>query len=344
MIRSNVASQRLHGIQSCPNGVCISHLLFADNSLIFCQATVEECQHLIQLLGRYEAASGQAINRHKTSIFFSKNTRTEVKANIQELLGARIMEDGEAYLGLPMVAGKSKVNTFKALQEKINKKVLGWKEKFISKAGREILIKTVAQAIPTYAMGIFKIPQSLCQSINSILAKYWWGQTKDEKKIHWLSWKKLCTPKGRGGMGFRDIEAFNLAKLAKQCWRLIHNTHSLFYRVYKSRYFPTCSFMEAELGNNPSYVWRSLLVAREVIREGSMWKVGDGSSIQVSKHKWLPNRPVFLGTPRPQMYVNELIDRATVQWDREKIFNLFAYRTRMISYLSPWPATQPVML
>ena len=136
-------------------------------------------------------------------------------------------------------------------------------------------------------------------------------------------------PKGKGGMGFRDIEAFNIAMLAKQCWRLIHNTYSLFYRVHKSKYFPTCSFMEANLGNNPSYVWRSLLAAREVIKEGLMWKVGDGSPTQVSNHKWLPNRPMFLGTPTPQMYVNELINRATMQWDREKIFDLFAYRTRM---------------
>ena len=98
---------------------------------------------------------------------------------------------------------------------------------------------------------------------------------------------------------------------------------------YKSKYFPTCSFMEANLGNNPSYILRSLLAAREVIREGSIWKVKDGSLIQVSNHKWLPNRPMILGTPRPQMYVNELIDRATMQWDREKIFDLFAYRTRM---------------
>ena len=82
------------------------------------------------------------------------------------------MEDCEKYLGLPMVGGKSKVNTFRELHEKINKRVLGWKEKFISKAGREVLIKTVAQAIPTYSMGIFKIPKALCDSINSILAKY----------------------------------------------------------------------------------------------------------------------------------------------------------------------------
>ena len=92
------------------------------------------------------------------------------------------MENCEKYLGLPMVGGKSKVNTFKDLPEKITKPVMGWKEKFISKTGREILIKTVAQAIPTYSVGIFRIPKALCDTINSTLAKYWWGQTKDEKK------------------------------------------------------------------------------------------------------------------------------------------------------------------
>ena len=111
LIRKAVESQSLHVILSCTNGVCISHLLFADNSFIFCQATVKECHHLMNLLECYELASGQAINRQKTSIFFSKNTRLEVKQDIWALLGARIMEDCERYLGLLMVGGKSKVNT-----------------------------------------------------------------------------------------------------------------------------------------------------------------------------------------------------------------------------------------
>ena len=124
---------------------------------------------------------------------------------IQGMVGAKIMENCEKYLGLPI----SKVNTFKDLGKKIIRRVMGWKEKYISKARREILIKTVAQAIPTYTMGLFKIPKALCDTINSTLAKYWWGQTKDEKKIHWINWKKLCTPKKKGDIGFRDIQAFS---------------------------------------------------------------------------------------------------------------------------------------
>ena len=116
-----------------------------------------------------------------------------------------------------------------------------------------------------------------------------------------------------GGMGFRDIQAFNLALLAKQAWRLIHNTHSLFYRVYKARYFPNCSFMDAGLGNNPSYVWRSLLAAREIIWEGAVWKVGDGRKIVVSKHKWLSHKPIFIGETRPNMLVTELMNTVTMQ-------------------------------
>jgi len=96
-------------------------------------------------------------------------------------------------------------------------------------------------------------------------------------------------------MGFRDIQDFNLALLAKQAWRLLLNPHSLFFRVYKSRYFPNYSFMDAELGSNPSYVWRSLLAAKEIICEGSKWGVGDGRTIGVTTHKWLSHKPIFLG-------------------------------------------------
>ena len=94
-----------------------------------------------------------------------------------------------------------------------------------------------------------------------------------KKKIPRINWSKLCKHKDKGGMGFRDIHAFNLAMLAKQAWRLIQGGQSLFVKVYKARYFPNCSFMEAELRCNPSFVWKSLLDARELIRAGTAWHV-----------------------------------------------------------------------
>ena len=93
-----------------------------------------QCQNLMSILGTYETALGQAINKQKTSLFFSKNTSPHIKTTVQGMLGARIIMDCKKYLGLPMAMGKSMANTFKDLQEKISKRVMGWKEKFISKA------------------------------------------------------------------------------------------------------------------------------------------------------------------------------------------------------------------
>ena len=175
MLRKATKNGELYGITSCRGGVQLSHLLFVDNSLLICEATPRECHRLLDILVKYEATSGQAINHQKTSLFFSLNTRHEVKEEIQGLMGAQIMSGCEKYLGLPMVGGKSKISTFKELQEKVTKRVMGWKEKHISKASREVLIKTVAQAIPTYSMSIFKIPKLVCDGINSALSKYWWA-------------------------------------------------------------------------------------------------------------------------------------------------------------------------
>ena len=116
-------------------------------------------------------------------------------------------------------------------------------------------------------------------------------------------------------MGFRDIHAFNLAMLVKQAWSLIHETHLLFYRVYKACYFPSYIFMEAELETNPSFVWRSLLQAREMIREGSVWQVGNRQQININTHKWLLRPPVFREGADWSLKVANLIDTNMKEWN-----------------------------
>ena len=108
----------LKGLTSCQGGVRISHLLFADDNLLFSKAKADECHQLMDVLTQYKKASRQVIDCQKTALFFSRNTRWEVQENIRSMFGAQIMTNCEKYLGLPMIGGRSKVSTFKDLQEK----------------------------------------------------------------------------------------------------------------------------------------------------------------------------------------------------------------------------------
>ena len=82
-------------------------------------------------------------------------------------------------------------------------------------------------------------------------------------------------------MGFRDFEHFNLALLGKQGWRIIQNPQSLAAQVLKAKYFPTSEFLSAKSRPQDSYVWKSFLLARPVIKAGLIWKVGDGRKIKI---------------------------------------------------------------
>ena len=208
----------------------------------------------MEILKLYEDSSSQQLNREKKTIFFSPNTSPATRKAIQELWGSNGVQNFDKYLGLPALISRSKRSIFNSLKERIVRCLQGWKEKFLSKAGREILIKAMAQAIPTYTMNCFCLPKTWCDEVNSLIAQYWWGQSTNKRKIHWLKWDKLCITKEDGGIGFRNFHMFNTALLSKQCWRLLDNQQSLFFRVFKAKYFPLCSFLDAKLGSAPSFL------------------------------------------------------------------------------------------
>ena len=175
MIKKAMVEGDLHGVVVCRRGPKILHLFFTDDSLIFCRASLEECDSLQRIFQVYEAASGQQLNRTKTSLFFNSNTDTSVKEEIKNQFGAQVIKNHEKYLGLPSMVGRNKRNSFNSIKEKLAKKLSGWKEKLLSKVRKEILIKVVAQAIPTYTMSCFKLPDSLCDELTSLIRNFWWG-------------------------------------------------------------------------------------------------------------------------------------------------------------------------
>ena len=176
LIQRAALEQRIHGISICIRGPQLFHLFFANDSLLFCQATIEECEELLRLLQVYELSTGQQLNREKTALFFSRNTPSDTQNRIKEMFGAEVIKQHEKYLGLPSLVGRSKRNTFQQLKERLANKLSGWKEKLLSGASKEVLIKAVAQAISTYTMSYFLLPASLCDEMTSIVRNFWWGQ------------------------------------------------------------------------------------------------------------------------------------------------------------------------
>ncbi|KAJ9152905.1 hypothetical protein P3X46_026413 [Hevea brasiliensis] len=137
-----------------------------------------------QIIHDYSGASGQSVNLSKSSISFSRNTPRTVCSTISAILHINVVESHDKYLGLPTNIPLSKKQMFNQIKNRIQHKVAGWKEQLLSTGGKEVLLKAVATAIPVYAMTCFRIPRSVCQSINSIMANFWWGQKQDERKIH----------------------------------------------------------------------------------------------------------------------------------------------------------------
>ena len=111
----------------------------------------------------------------------------------------------------------------------------------------------MAEAVPTYTMGIFKLSNALCDKITSLVRNFWWGKANEKNKMAWLSCDKMCKPKEEGGLGFHDLKAFNLALLAKQWWFLQKSTTSLVHRVFKAHLFPNGDFLSTKLGNRLSF-------------------------------------------------------------------------------------------
>ncbi|KAL9151827.1 hypothetical protein ABFS82_11G077500 [Erythranthe guttata] len=327
MIHQACNRGELHGVKITPSAPVVSNLCFADDTFVFSHATEDDAISLKKILEKYARLSGQEINFEKSTMTFSPNTSSTKRDSISRILNFEVVERHEKYLGMPATMGKTRKQLFSYIRDRVWAKLRGWGEKLLSQAGKEILIKAVIQAIPTYVMSCLLLPKGLLLDIERAAQRYWWS-SGNQRKMSWVSWKKLCETKTVGGMGFRDMWCFNVALLAKQAWRILTRPDLLLTRIIKARYFPNGDLFSADLGSRPSATWRSICYVREYLYGGLRKRIGNGHQTSIWSEPWLANpgqcriitkRPTHSSFPDR---VSDIIDPIHHTWN-ENLINTF---------------------
>ncbi|RVW12572.1 LINE-1 reverse transcriptase-like [Vitis vinifera] len=195
----------------------ISHLFFADDTIIFCEANKEHLSHLSWVLFWFEAASGLKINLSKSEII----PVGEVD-DIEELaaeVGCRVGSLPSQYLGLPLGAPNRASSMWDGVEERVRRRLALWKRQYISKGGRITLIKSTMASIPIYQMSLFRMPNIVVRRLEKLQRDFLWGGGNMERKAHLVKWEIVCGDKGRGGLGLRRLGLMNKALLGKWIWR-----------------------------------------------------------------------------------------------------------------------------
>ena len=192
------------------NNVPISILQYADDTIFFGEACMENVEAINVMLRSFELVSGLKINFAKSS-FGAFRVTDQWKQLAANYLNCSLMAFPFVYLGIPIGANPRRGRMWDSIIHKCERKLSKWKQRYISFGGRVTLIQSVLTSITIYLFSFFRVPQSVAAKLVKIQRRFLWGGGHDQNKIAWISWEKVCLPKERGGLGIKDVNAFNIA-------------------------------------------------------------------------------------------------------------------------------------
>ncbi|KAG7585838.1 Ribonuclease H domain [Arabidopsis thaliana x Arabidopsis arenosa] len=336
---------KIEGVKFSLNGPEIHHLLFADDSLFMCKASKEQSLVLQTILTNYGAVTGQAVNLSKSSITFGSKVASEVKIDIQGSLG--IFKEGGAgtYLGLPECFSGSKVDLLDYIKDRLKMKLSGWYSRNLSQGGKEVLLKSVAMAMPIFAMSCFKLPKTTCDNLSSAMADYWWSDSQFMKSRYFPDNEFLSAPIGnRPSYAWRSI-VHGRSLLTKGIEKRVGNGSSLNVWIdpwiedeeegmrapYRRNYFfdvslKVCSLIDLSLRDWDPDILRDLFVPGDIeiikkikpvvsLSDFYVWKHNKSGEFSVKSAYWLATMAVPSVVSREASALPSTNDLKVQVWD-----------------------------
>ncbi|KAL4312348.1 hypothetical protein GQ457_01G050470 [Hibiscus cannabinus] len=283
----------------------VSHLQFADDLMIFCEASLEQVLNVKRVLRVFELASGLQLNLKK-SMIFGINVAEEDLSHWADLVGCDVGHFPTSYLGLPLGHRRNSAALWDPIVEKFNGRLASWKSATLSFGGRLVLLKSVLSSLPIYFMSIFRMPVAVYQKLSSIMANFLWGGSLDRRRIHWVKWSDVCLPIDNGGLGIVDLNIQNRALLGKWIWKFA-NEKGVWKKVLASKYNYdlNCLIPNSRYRGKQSWIWNGVTRSFEkndhfgvCLRSKFNVQLGDGKSINFWNDTWACEIPLRIKFPR----------------------------------------------
>jgi hypothetical protein len=218
-----------------PGGV--SHLQYADDTMILLQNTDCGIRNLKFILLCFELLSGMKINFHKSEVIVM-GVAPEEKESVARLLNCKHGSFPFTYLGFTMSDHKLSIADNEPLVAVVGKRAPPWQGRFMSSAARLTLIDACLFNLPMHTMGLFLLADGTHAGFDKHRNRFFWEGKGTKKKYHLVKWQDICQPKGQGGLGITDTKLMNIALMAKWIWRCFsgQNEDLLWLKLLRAKY------------------------------------------------------------------------------------------------------------
>jgi hypothetical protein len=306
------------------NRVNVSHLLFADDTLVFCGANESQIRHVGALLVCFEAVAGLKVNMSKSALI-PVGSRSEID-QLANVLGCGLGDLPLKYLGLPLGASFKLKAMWSDLEDLMSRRLAPWKRLYLSKGARVTLIKSTLSNLPTYMLSLFPIPAYVAKRIEKIQRDFLWGGMNDEAKFHLVEWEKVCSPINEGGLGIRNLRRFNQALLGKWLWRFAHEEGTWWRSVLVAKYGSGWGGWRSGdvTGSHGVGLWKYICMGWQIFKSHARFDLGDGSRIRFWDDVWCGDSSLKAAFPGlfniasfKEASVADNVERSngTIQWN-----------------------------
>ncbi|OWM91409.1 hypothetical protein CDL15_Pgr017327 [Punica granatum] len=274
----------ISGLETSPSTsseLRISHLLYADDTILFCGDNDEELRNLRCVLLCFEAVYGLKINMERSEIVL---VRSNYAAALADILDCKIGSFPLNYLGLPVGAGARNKDVWNVIIDRMERKLAGWKKMHLSKGARLTLIKASLSSLPTYFMSPFVIPKSVADRIEKIQRDFLWDSGENTCNFHLVKWSDVCQPLSSGGLGIRSLVNFSKALLWKWFWRFANERSALWRQVISSKFGASKSDWHTKV---PSFfsgvsLWKPMLKFSPIFEMQVKFNAGEGDGRKIN--------------------------------------------------------------